>query len=288
MATDIVADKLSDPGTDAPDPSLQPRYAPEDHEKAAPSLKIIRLVELGSNAHGKTATFEFTGGFVRSIDLDAETVWHSALKDLKGQELRKILEHVAVRSKGEDGIARVQDGPMWFWTRRETQRGRVLGYCYFDVPEEAYSAGRLTGAKAARELILFLKKYEDSWKVDWSLKRSVGLCLSEAFALAQAPYTSKPTTRNAAVAFCELVTAFFCVGSSVANPAYLDSQVDEGERSVAWEVSRDEQDRLETAERMRALRAAKAAKRAASNGAANASVQQFASNEVVAAGHTLQ
>lgn len=288
MATDIVADGTVDTETSAPEPGLQPKYTPEDHQKAAPALKVIRLVELGSNRHGKAATFEFTGGFVRSIDLDAQTVWHASLQGLDAGDLRKLLEHVAPRHKEADGTVRVQDGPMWFWTRRETPRGRWLGRSYFDVPAEDYGAGRLTGAKAARDLILFLKEHRPSGGLPHFIRHGVHECLEEAFALGQTPWDGKEPRRGAAVAFCQIVTQFFCLGATYANPAYLDQQVEQEEASMSGWAEFEERQRLETADRMRAARAAKAAKRAAAHALASSAALQFTTNEGVATGHTLQ
>lgn len=266
MATDIVTDQSPEPASEgAGVPLIQlPRYAPEDHEKAASPLKVVRLVELGDGAHGKTATFEFTGGFVRDLDVDAQTVWHTVLRPIVGADWHRLLKHVAPSSCNADGTIRTQRGPMWFWTESTTPRGRYLADNYFDVPEEDYAHGCLTGAKVARELIMFLKQYERARQVGPfdGIESMIERSLQSAFVLAQSRrYDDVPCAGAAAHVFAQTVTRFFMVGSEYANPAYLNGEVERAEASVAWSLDYDERKRKETAERMRAVRAAKFAKR---------------------------
>ena len=267
MATDIVTDQSPEPASEGAGVPLNqlPRYTPEDHEKAACDLKVIRLVELGNGAHGKTATFEFTGGFVRSVDVDAKTVWHSALKEIRSADWRRLLEHVAPRSKCADGTQRVQIGPMPFWTQRTTARGRELSTNYFDVADELYWAGQLTGAMAARELILFLRQYERARQGDQfvSLESGLSACLRSAAALANRTERRDRHVagqHHAADAFSTLVTRYFMCGAAYANPAYLGDQVERNKSYLDWIEKCSKESRLEFAERMRAARAAKLAK----------------------------
>lgn len=300
MATDIVTDhspKAAPEGAKV-SPGQPPKYTPEDHEKAAGALKVVRLIELGENAHGKTATFEFTGGFVRSVDVDFKTVWHAAFKDIRGADWWRLLGHVAPRSKCADGTLVVQNGPMPFWTQRTTARGRELSTNYFDVPDERYWAGLLTGTKAARELILFLQQYERARSVELfiGLEAEISACLCSAAALASkrgAPHRNEVGAHHAANAFCTLVTRYFMSGAAHANPAYLDDQVKRDEGYLTWTDKNNAERRLEFTERMRAARAAKAAQHvdaaASLPAAASAKARRFKTSEGAASsGHTLQ
>lgn len=265
MATDIVTDPPAQPeaGEVPAEVAQPPKYTPEDHTKAS-ALKVVRLVELGANKNGKTATFEFTGGFVRSVDVDEKTIWHSLFAEVQGVSWRQLVEHVAVRSKRVDGTQLEQIGPMPFWTRLRTARGREFVTNYFDVPDEKSWAGQLTGAKAARELILFLKQYERAREVRLfgGLESEISACLRRASTLASrgADAHKEAGPHHAAKEFCTLVTRYFMTGAGNANPAYLDDQVTRAEGYLAWTDKRDEERRLEFAERMRTVRAAKAAK----------------------------
>lgn len=282
MAEEILTVPLAETHT----VTAPPKYGPADHEKAS-NLKVVRLLGLGEGFHGKTGTFEFAGGFVRSIDIDAETIWHSLFGDLDRKEFWRLVRHVETRTRCDDGTVVIQDGPMWFWTRRTTPRGRELESNLFDVPEEGYAAGRLTGAKAARDLILFLRKYERARELDpWAmLNNKIKQCLAQAFALESSRHFNEASRGNAAITFCNIVTGYFLCGASHANPAYLDGQVDQEERGVAWELDYEQQNRKEVAERMQVVRAAKAAKRAGNV----MSLRKLQSTEGAASnGHTLQ
>jgi hypothetical protein len=299
MATDIVTDQAAALASDvAPTTAGLPRYTPEDHA-AASALKIERLVSLGTNEHGKTATFEFAGGFVRSIDVDVQNVWHSVLCPIVGADWGRLLRHVAPHSRCEDGTLLIQLGPMWFWTDRTTPRGRFLSSNYFDVPQEDYAHGCLTGARAARDLILFLRQYErarEARPIIGGLEMTVQRCLEEAFTLASARRSGDaPSTGPAAHVFSQTVMRFFVAGTGNANPAYLEGEVERAQATVAWSEDYDERQREQVADRMRAVRAAKAIKRAqgstgevASNGMTSMPGRAKFIEGASASGHTLQ
>jgi hypothetical protein len=181
---------------------------------------------------------------------------------------------------------------MWFWTERMTPRGRVLVTSYFDVPQEDYAHGCLTGSRAARDLILFLKAYERAREVGrfMGLEWEIQLCLEEAMRQACANQRAgTPSTRAAAHVFSQSVTRFFMVGASNANPAYLFQEVERAEATVEWSIDHAERERGKLVERMRAARAAKVAKRAnvssqAMTPAARAKITEGAASN----GHTLQ
>jgi len=280
MATDIVTDESAYPATHIVDVPHQhpPKYGPEDHEKAASALKAVRLVALTDGAYGKTVTVEFTGGFVRHLDVDAQTVWHNVLRPIIGDDWHRLLKHVAPSSSNADGTVRTQRGPMSFWTESTTPRGRYLAANYFDVPKEDFAYGGLTGAKAARELIMFLKRYERARQVGFDgIESMVERCLQDAFVLAQSRrYNGVPSAAAAAHVFAQTVTRFFMVGSEYANPAYLDKEVERAESTVAWSLDFDERKRKENAERMRAVRAAKLVKRCAQMPARDGSPMEVA------------
>ncbi|WP_457443799.1 hypothetical protein [Roseateles sp. P5_E4] len=265
MANDIVpVDTPEAPSASAPEAAEVPKYTPHDHEKAS-GLKAVRTVELGDGPHGKTVMLEFEGGFLRNVDVDCKNIWHELFCTLQRREFQRLQDHVAPRRVLADGTRAIQDGPMWFWTTRTTARGRHLEGNYFDLPEEAWAKGSLTGAMAARELILFLREYEPARPEKgghWKLGGHVQQCLAQAFALTGMPRNSgKRSAAHAANRFCEIVASYFAAGAATANPAYLDGCVERDEYWMKAEEDQAERARQETVDRMRELREIKAAKR---------------------------
>ena len=166
------------------DGSVAP-YTPTQHAKVSP-LKPVKLLALGTGEHGKTATFLFDGGWQREMDITGPVdAWHPLFMDLAYADSHALIEHAAIKTPLADGMVKVQDGPLSFVTETQTKRGKKLIFDYLDVPIEHYGPGRITGGKAALELVCCLKSgggrgIDLPSIIQGASNAAVGSCLREA------------------------------------------------------------------------------------------------------------
>ena len=131
---------------------------PAQHANTS-KAKPIKLLELGTGPHGKTATFEFEEGWQRTLDLplDADG-WHPLFEALVRDDQHRLREFSqAPFIQHADGTKSRPD-PLSFTRVVQTGRGKLLRFTYFDVPEQSYEEGSITGLKCAAELMEALSR----------------------------------------------------------------------------------------------------------------------------------
>ena len=124
------------------------------HHAAASKNKPIKLLALGTGPHGKTATFEFEEGWQRTLDFLIEAdAWHPLFADVPHTERFDLIDHAkAPFIRHADGTKSRPD-PLSFTRVIKSERGRHIRSTYFDVPEQSYEEGGITGLKCAAELL---------------------------------------------------------------------------------------------------------------------------------------
>lgn len=128
---------------------------PEQHAQAN-KTKPVTLLALGTGPHGKTALLEFPEGWQRTIDLTTEfDGWHPLFDDLPEDDRRRMTRAGHVRAPfviHEDGTQR-RPAPLSFTRDVRTACGRYLESNYFDVPEQGFDDGAITGYHCVAELL---------------------------------------------------------------------------------------------------------------------------------------
>lgn len=221
----------------------------------------VRLLALGEGPDGKTARFEFPEGWERTIvflkPLDA---WHPLFADLPIAESIRLREHThaPVITMMADG-QRKEQGALSFTTHTLTARGRITASSDFDVPEEDYSAGQITGYRCAAELLEAMQRnYGPVIPLAWIL-REAGLAGLEA--------CSRPSRRGAAVGFLSVVgDALRFMANNAEVKAYMASKIQNAEKHDAWNRAQATKDKAAFVERMRKGREAKQAAREVQHG----------------------
>lgn len=241
-----------------------PPYTPERHAKLS-GLSVVRLVALGNSPEGKTALFEFEGGFMRELVIDAQSIWHKSLSALPIKDRWQLRDHVTPpKTTVSDNHRKEQWGPMWFSQNLEDSRGRSKGRNSFDVPSETYYSGKVTGARAARDLVMFIKESDNSDAIEKFVVDSV----IDAAVIAKRNYdVDRADEVFAAFEFITVIVQYAIGAAENANHHYLDGRVAwrqlEAEKNTAWFEAEIAKKKNALAERMKKLRDAKATKRTA-------------------------
>ena len=227
---------------------------PAQHANTS-KAKPIKLLELGIGPHGKTATFEFTEGWQRKLDflIDADA-WHPLFDELPQVERVQLREFIqAPFIEHADGTMR-KTQEVSFNTEIRTKKGRYIDTKYFDVAEEEYSQGRITGLKCASELLNVLARGYGSGVFMEEILKAAAIAANEKF--------SNFGRRDAGSAFLEIVedaVKFFAVKTR--HQEYIQTKITNAE-SYRDEVQEFKAlDRQEFVARMKAGKAAKAKKK---------------------------
>ena len=151
-----------------------------------------------------------------------------------------------------------------FVTQKRGHGGTIKYANFFDVPDESFSHGAVTGAHAALELLNALKVNPQHGGAGWV----VGQVIAEAFLASHDGKTetgftsSKHSRRGAAWAFLEVVQeAVFFLAKQGNYPAFVSVKIEQYERLV-------ESEKEENKERTARAIAARKAKRIAKTGGA--------------------
>lgn len=224
------------------------------HHANTHKTKPIKLLELGTGPDGKTATFEFTEGWQRTLDFltDADA-WHPLFDELPQVERMQLREFIqAPYIKHADGTMR-QTHAVSFNTNIRTKNGKYVDTKYFDIADEQYSEGRITGLKCASELLNVLARGYGPGLFMEEILKAAAIAANEKF--------SNCSRRSAGSAFLEIVedaVKFFA--KNARHQDYIQIKI------AAAECYRDEVQELnalERAEFVERMKAAKVAKRTA-------------------------
>ena len=121
--------------------------------------KPTRLLELGTGEHGKTALLEFPGGWQRTIDLPTEAdAWHPLFSELPQADVQRLRKHVAHPIIRHPDGTRTRRGALSFVTEEVGPAGGYKAERCFDVPQEDFYSGCVTGYRCAAELL-------EAWRV---------------------------------------------------------------------------------------------------------------------------
>lgn len=223
------------------------------HHASTHKTKPVRLLELGTGHHGKTALLEFPEGWQRTIDLPTQAdAWHPLFDDLPQAErsrLRTHADHPVVRRP--DGT-RTQQGALSFVTKEIGRNGDWTGDRYFDVPAEDYSTGGITGYRCAGELLAALQR-------GYGPYLHLNNILEEVMAAADEP-SGKASRRGAGVTFLEVVNeSLTFMAKHARHTEFVAGRIVQAEKYQAHCIEQDAKKKAEFVERMRQARAKKRA-----------------------------
>ena len=227
---------------------------PAQHANTS-KAKPIKLLELGTGPHGKTATFEFAEGWQRTLDMPIEAdAWHPIFRDLPQIDRHSLISHAEAPFVSHADGTKSRPDPLSFTRRICTERGKFLRFTYFDVPDESYEDGSITGLKCAAELMEELSR---GYGGHLMLHRTI-----EAAVLARSGDSARKNQSGAAQSFLNIVYQALKYFANHANHRpYIADLI------VKDENYRDEMEELkvlgrqEFVERMKAGKAAKAKKK---------------------------
>lgn len=233
-------------------------WTPE-HHATAKQPKPIKLLELGTGNHGKCARFVFPEGWERCIDLPTEAdAYHPIFDDLPSADRTSLRKHAeSPVMTGANGV-KTQQRALSFTTRTVGRGGYTLDFNEFDVPEESYCDGFITGYRCAGELLEALKRGYGPYIDARSIVR--------AAALAACQKGEKISRHGAAAAFMTVVNdALKFLATHGVHGKYIAGKVEQAQEYAAGLAKHEAQEKAAFVERMRQ---AKAAKRAARGGEA--------------------
>ena len=149
---------------------------------------------------------------------------------------------------------RTQRGELSFFTRELNRLGNCTAWNYFDVPEEEYSDGLVTGYRCAAELLAALERGNRPF-ID------VGMVMRDAIKADSDP-SGKPGRRGASAAFMEVMAQAVTFMAKHANNAlWLAGKIEKAEKQRdAWaarKAAHKAEQRAEFSARMKAARQAK-------------------------------
>jgi hypothetical protein len=229
-------------------------WTPE-HHATAKQPKPIKLLELGMGNHGKCARFVFPEGWERCIDLPTEAdAYHPLFDDLPSADrtsLRKHAESPVVT--GANGV-KTQQRALSFTTRTVGRGGYTLDINEFDIPEESYCDGFITGYRCAGELLEALKRGYGPHIDARSIVRAVVQASNNKGA--------KFSRHGAAAAFLTVVNdALKFLATHGAHGKYIAGKVEQAQEYAAGLAKHEAQEKAAFVERMRQAKAAKSAAR---------------------------
>jgi hypothetical protein len=147
------------------------------------------------------------------------------------------------------------------FVHREVTRYGWISTNWFDVPDEEYGDGWMTGLRAFQELQQFIKTQpkED----DWSLTSYVQWMLEKAFKARAAAAQDGKSKRGAASAFAHCAGQFLNTMLRANDGQHMADMIASHQRAINHQNARDAQARAAFIARMQAGRAAKRAAREA-------------------------
>ena len=210
--------------------------------------KPTRLLELGTGEHGKTALLEFPGGWQRTIDLPTEAdAWHPLFSELPQADVQRLRKHVAHPIIRHPDGTRTRRGALSFVTEEVGPAGGYKAERCFDVPQEDFYSGCVTGYRCAAELLEALARGYGPHII----KQHV---IKEALQASGEPY-SKPSRRGAGSAFMEIVgEALTFMARHSLHGQYMAAKIAEAERLQATMAELDAKEKAAFVERMKAAR----------------------------------
>lgn len=238
------------------DASKSTPWTPAHHAKVN-KTKPIRLLELGEGEHGKNARFEFPEGWQRTIDLPTQADgWHPLFSDLPQEDGAALRSHVAQPVViGPDGERRQSLG-LSFTSCTLNKRGHWTGDNHFDVPEEKYADGRITGLRCAAELLEALQR---GYGPHISLRDVIREAINVKFERGGGDNASRWGAACGFMGVIEESVKFLAEHGRHAD--WIAKKIEKEERYLAHCAERDAQEKAAFVERMRKARAAKRAAR---------------------------
>lgn len=140
-----------------------------------------------------------------------------------------------------------------FVTDEVGPRGRLIGTNFFDVPHEDYGNGWITGMKAAREMLDWMRGQKEFCLIFPEIMNA---------AYAAAKEFEESSRRGAAVGFMRTLEQMLIVSAQHIDYAKgIDRQIERQERIDAQLERRETERRLDFVARMKEAKAKKAAER---------------------------
>ena len=254
MAYEIPAN-LPDEQHELPTPAPSAPRTPAVHQSLS-KARPIRVVSLGDGPHGKLVVCEFPDGWQRGLDLPEEhDAWHPVFSDLPEDQLWALRRFCAPAPYVDaNGVRKRRDG-VSFITVEVGRHGGAKKARWFDVPDEEYGAGQITGYRAAAELLEALNR-------GYGPSISVGHILRDVFVAREEESFEKPSRRGAASAFTWVVDeALKFFAKKAKHGPWLDGKVAHAERTNAWFAETEIKEKAAFAQRMKEGKAAKKAAR---------------------------
>ena len=223
---------------------------PAQHANTS-KAKPIKLLELGTGPHGKTATFEFAEGWQRTLDMPIEAdAWHPIFEALPQEERFRLIGHTEAPFISHADGTQSRPSPLSFTRRICTARGKLLRFTYFDVPAQSYEEGNITGLKCAAELMEELSRGYGA--------HLMPSCIVEAAALASSGDYEGKNQCGAANSFLRVVSQALEYFAKHANHRpYIEELLASAERSREYIAQRNKTESLQFIERMKAGKAKK-------------------------------
>ena len=217
--------------------------------------KPTRLLELGTGEYGKTALLEFPGGWQRTIDLPTEAdAWHPLFSELPQADVQRLRKHVAHPIIRHPDGTRTRRGALSFVTEEVGPAGGYKAERCFDVPQEDFYSGCVTGYRCAAELL-------DALARGYGPHITKQHVIKAALQASDEPY-SKPSRRGAGSAFMEIVgEALTFMARHSLHGQYMAAKIAEAERLQATMAELDAKEKAAFVERMKAARLSKAQRR---------------------------
>lgn len=240
-------------------PSGNTPWTPAHHAQVN-QTKPVRLLELGEGPHGKCARFEFPEGWERTIDLPTQADgWHPLFNDLPHEDTMALRRHVLQPVVTGPGGKRKRHAPLSFTTDTVSARGAWIESSHFDVPDEDYGAGNITGYRCAGELLEALQRgYGPHIDVRAIIREASSIVFAGVF---------KPSRHGAAVGFMEVVSeAVKFLACHSRHSAFIASKIEAAERYQTFTRECEAKEKAAFVERMRQARAAKRAAREVNHG----------------------
>ena len=213
--------------------------------------KPTRLLELGTGEHGKTALLEFPGGWQRTIDLPTEAdAWHPLFSELPQADVQRLRKHVAHPIIRHPDGTRTRRGALSFVTEEVGPAGGYKAERCFDVPQEDFYSGCVTGYRCAAELLD-------------ALARGYGPRINrqsviEGALMACAEPCGKPSRRSAGFAFIAIVEeALTFMAKQSRHKEFMAAKIAEAEQLRTAMAVLEAKEKAVFVERMKAAKAAK-------------------------------
>lgn len=222
------------------------------HHASAHKTKPVRLLALGTGPHGKTALLEFPEGWQRTIDLPTQAdAWHPLFDELAADDKDKLHKHTAHPIIRHADGTRTRQGALSFITQQISRNGGRIGERCFDVPEEDYLAGNITGYRCAGELLAALQ-------CGYGPYIPLNNILDEAITVTHESF-DKTGRRGAAVAFLEVVReSLTFMAKHARHTEFVSGRIARAEQYQAYFAESEASEKAAFVQRMKDAKAAKA------------------------------